>query len=36
MLMEAAEGDGIFVLWRGYAFRYDRCPVPGDGPPAGD
>lgn len=29
MLMEAAEGDGIFLLWRGYAFRYDRCPGPG-------
>lgn len=26
MLMETAEGDGIFLLWRGYAFRYDRCP----------
>ena len=25
MLMDAAEGDGIFLLWRGYAFRYDRC-----------
>lgn len=29
MLMEAAEGDGIFILWRGYAFRYERCPEPG-------
>ena len=29
MIMEAAEGDGIFILWRGYAFRYDRCPGPG-------
>jgi hypothetical protein len=26
MLMKAAEGDGIFLLWRGYAFRYERCP----------
>lgn len=25
MLMKAAEGDAIFILWRGYAFRYDRC-----------
>lgn len=29
MLMKAAEGDGIFILWRGYAFRYDRCEEPG-------
>jgi hypothetical protein len=29
MLMKAAQGDGIFILWRGYAFRYDRCPGPG-------
>ena len=28
MIMEAAQGDGIFLLWRGYAFRYDRCPGP--------
>jgi len=28
MLMKAAQGDGIFILWRGYAFRYDRCPAP--------
>ena len=25
MLMRAAEGDAIFVLWRGYAFRYEGC-----------
>ena len=25
MLMKAAEGDGIFLIWQGYAFRYDRC-----------
>jgi hypothetical protein len=25
MLMQPAEGDGIFLLWRGYAFRYERC-----------
>ncbi len=28
MLMQPAEGDGIFLLWRGYAFRYERCPEP--------
>ena len=28
MFMRAAEGDAIFVLWRGYAFRYERCPMP--------
>ena len=28
MFMRAAEGDAIFVLWRGYAFRYERCPGP--------
>lgn len=28
MLMRAAEGDGIFLAWRGYVFRYDRCPEP--------
>ncbi|TNC49827.1 hypothetical protein FHG66_09945 [Rubellimicrobium rubrum] len=27
MLMDAAEGDGIYLMWRGYAFRYDRCPA---------
>jgi hypothetical protein len=26
MLMKAAEGDAIFIAWRGYVFRYDRCP----------
>ena len=30
MLMEAAEGDAIFLAWRGYVFRYDRCPTPED------
>ncbi len=30
MLMKAAEGDGIFLAWRGYVFRYDRCPEPED------
>ncbi len=28
MLMKAAEGDAIFLAWRGYVFRYDRCPKP--------
>ncbi len=28
MFMRAAEGDAIFILWRGYAFRYERCPMP--------
>lgn len=28
MLMKAAEGDAIFLAWRGYVFRYDRCPEP--------
>ncbi len=27
MLMKAAEGDGIIMVWNGYAFRYDRCPA---------
>lgn len=26
MLMHPAEGDGIIMLWNGYAFSYDRCP----------
>ena len=26
LLMKAAEGDAIFLGWRGYVFRYDRCP----------
>ena len=25
MLMNAAEGDGIVMIWDGYAFAYDRC-----------
>jgi len=28
MVMEAAEGDGIVMIWDGYAFRYDRCTPP--------
>lgn len=27
MLMNAAERDGIIMLWDGYAFAYDRCPA---------
>ncbi|WP_234992200.1 hypothetical protein [Roseisalinus antarcticus] len=30
MLMNAAEGDGVYMIWDGYAFRYERCDVPGD------
>lgn len=30
MLMKAAEGDGIIMVWNGYAFRYDRCPAPAE------
>lgn len=25
MVMQAAEGDGIIMIWDGYAFRYQRC-----------
>lgn len=25
LLMNRAEGDGIIMLWDGYAFVYDRC-----------
>ncbi|WP_210529216.1 hypothetical protein [Rubellimicrobium arenae] len=35
MIMGTAEGEGIFLLWRGYAFRYDRCPDPADASPPG-
>ena len=28
MLMNAAESDGIIMLWDGYAFVYDRCEAP--------
>lgn len=35
MLMEAAEGDALYVVWNGYAFRYERCPAgePASGAP---
>lgn len=26
MIMHTAERDGVFLIWNGYAFRYDRCP----------
>lgn len=26
MLMEKGAGDGIIMVWDGYAFVYDRCP----------
>ena len=26
MLMQTPEGDGIFMIWNGYVFRYGRCP----------
>lgn len=28
LLMDKAEGDGIIMVWNGYAFVYDRCPAP--------
>ena len=28
MIMNAAEDDGIVMIWNGYAFRYDRCENP--------
>ncbi len=26
LIMNAGDGDGIIMLWNGYAFRYERCP----------
>ncbi|GGL56899.1 hypothetical protein [Wenxinia marina] len=26
MLMHTPDRDGLFMIWNGYAFRYDRCP----------
>ena len=34
MLMNKAQGDGIIMVWDGYAFVYDRCPAPGAVPSA--
>jgi hypothetical protein len=28
MVMKTREGDGIIMVWNGYAFRYERCPDP--------
>ena len=25
IMMNDADGDGIYMIWDGYAFRYDRC-----------
>ena len=36
MLMNKAQGDGIIMVWDGYAFVYDRCPEPGASPPSTD
>jgi hypothetical protein len=36
MFMRTAEGDAIFILWRGYTFRYERCPMPEGASSAGD
>jgi hypothetical protein len=29
MLMPDAENTGIYMIWSGYAFRYDQCEDPG-------
>lgn len=28
MLMADAEDTGLYMVWNGYAFRYDRCDAP--------
>lgn len=28
MLMEPAEGEGLIMVWNGYAFVYDKCDAP--------
>lgn len=28
LIMEKAGGDGIILVWNGYAFVYERCPAP--------
>lgn len=30
MMMMPAEGEGLIMVWNGYAFVYDRCEEPGD------
>ena len=34
MLMNDAEIDGLYMIWSGYAFRYERCFDPGPRPVA--
>ena len=29
MMMAPAEGEGLIMVWDGYAFRYDSCETPG-------
>ena len=29
MLMPDADNTGLYMIWSGYAFRYDRCEDPG-------
>ena len=36
MLMNKAEGNGIIMVWDGYAFVYDRCPAAGEAAPPAD
>lgn len=36
MLMHKAERDGIIMVWNGYAFVYDSCPVAADQLPIKD
>jgi len=31
LFMEGAEG-GLILAWNGYAFRYERCPLPSEEP----
>lgn len=35
MLMLSKEDDGLIMVWNGYAFKYDRCPMPAE-PPSGN
>lgn len=30
MVMRAAEGDAIYLIWNGFAFRYEACEAPGE------
>ena len=29
LMMPDAEDTGLYMVWKGYAFRYDRCDDPG-------